>query len=99
MGRFFAYISTFLGKTTFEVFFMTVEIIIKEVRENKGISLKELEEDTGIDRRRLAKIENGEVPVDKILFIEMLVIAQNLGTKITDLYRTGEIVVVGKDRF
>ncbi|HIU51394.1 MAG TPA: helix-turn-helix transcriptional regulator [Candidatus Merdicola faecigallinarum] len=78
---------------------MTVEIIIKEVRENKGISLKELEEDTGIDRRRLAKIENGEVPVDKILFIEMLVIAQNLGTKITDLYRTGEIVVVGKDRF
>lgn len=78
---------------------MTVEIIIKEVRENKGISLKELEEDTGIDRRRLAKIENGEVPVDKILFIEMLVIAQNLGTKITDLYRTGEIVVVRKDRF
>lgn len=78
---------------------MTVEIIIKEVRENKGITLKELEEDTGIDRRRLAKIENGEVPVDKILFIEMLVIAQNLGTKITDLYRTGEIVVVRKDRF
>lgn len=78
---------------------MTVEIIIKEVRENKGISLKELEEDTGIDRRRLAKIENGEVPVDKILFIEMLVIAQNLGKKITDIYRTGEIVVVRKDRF
>lgn len=78
---------------------MTVEIIIKEVRENKGISLKELEEDTGINRKRLAKIENGEVPVDKILFIEMLVIAQNLGANLTDIYRTGEIVVVGKDRF
>lgn len=36
---------------------MTVEIIIKEVRENKGISLKELEEDTGINRKRLAKLE------------------------------------------
>lgn len=78
---------------------MTVEIIIKEVRENKGISLKELEENTGIDRRRLTKIENGDLPVDKILFIEMLVIAQNLGTKITDLYYTGEIVVVRKNRF
>lgn len=78
---------------------MTVEIIIKEIRENKGISLKELEEDTGINRKRLAKIENGEVPVDKILFIEMLVIAQNLGKKITDIYRTGEIELVRKDRF
>lgn len=78
---------------------MTVEIIIKEVRENKGISLKELEENTGIDRRRLTKIENGELPVDKILFIEMLVIAQNLGANLTDLYHTGEIVVVRKNRF
>ena len=67
---------------------MTVELKIKEIRESMGISLRELSEETGIERHRLAEIEED---VDKILFIEMLVIAENLGKKITDLYNTENI--------
>lgn len=67
---------------------MTVELKIKEIRESMGISIRELAEETGIERHRLSEIEEN---VDKILFIEMLVIAENLGKKITDLYDTGNI--------
>lgn len=67
---------------------MTVELKIKEIRESMGISLRDLSEETGIERHRLAEIEED---VDKILFIEMLVIAENLGKKITDLYNTGNL--------
>ena len=67
---------------------MTVELKIKEIRKQMGISLEELSEQTGIERHRLAEIEED---VDKILFIEMLVIAENLGKKITDLYDIGNL--------
>ena len=67
---------------------MTVELKIKEIREQMGISLRDLSEETGIERHRLSEIEED---VDKILFIEMLVIAENLGKKITDLYSTGNL--------
>jgi transcriptional regulator with XRE-family HTH domain len=67
---------------------MTVELKIKEIRKQMKISLEELSEETGIERHRLAEIEDN---VDKILFIEMLVIAENLGKKITDLYDTGNL--------
>ena len=67
---------------------MTVELKIKEIREQMGISLRDLSEETGIERHRLSEIEDN---VDKILFIEMLVIGENLGKKITDLYSTGNI--------
>ena len=67
---------------------MTVELKIKEIREQMGISLRDLSEETGIERHRLAEIEED---VDKILFIEMLVIAENLGKKITDIYDTGNL--------
>lgn len=67
---------------------MIVELKIKEIRESMGISLRELSEETGIERHRLAEIEDD---VDKILFIEMLVIAENLGKKITDLYSAGNL--------
>lgn len=67
---------------------MTVELKIKEIREQMGISLRDLSKETGIERHRLSEIEDN---VDKILFIEMLVIAENLGKKITDLYSTGNI--------
>ena len=53
-----------------------------------GISLRDLSEETGIERHRLSEIEED---VDKILFIEMLVISENLCKKITDLYDTGNI--------
>lgn len=67
---------------------MTVELKIKEIRKQMKISLEELSEETGIERHRLSEIEDN---VDKILFIEMLVISENLGKKITDLYDTGNI--------
>lgn len=67
---------------------MTVELKIKEIRKQMKISLEELSEETGIERHRLSEIEED---VDKILFIEMLVIAENLGKKITDLYSTGNL--------
>lgn len=67
---------------------MTVELKIKEIRKQMKISLEELSEETGIERHRLSEIEDN---VDKILFIEMLVISENLGKKITDLYDTGEL--------
>lgn len=65
---------------------MQVEIIIKQVREKKGISLRELEDLTGIDRQRLSNIENKKVELENISFIEMLVIAENLAVKITELF-------------
>lgn len=64
---------------------MIVELKIKEIRKQMKISLEKLAEQTGIERHRLSEIE---ADVDKILFIEMLVIAENLGKKITDLYDT-----------
>ncbi len=67
---------------------MIVELKIKEVREKKGISINELSEETGIERHRLSEIEKD---VDKILFIELLVIAKNLEVEITDLYKTETI--------
>ena len=67
---------------------MTVMLKIKETREEMGISIRELSEETGIERHRLAEIEED---VDKILFIELLVIAENLGKRISDLYETGNV--------
>lgn len=70
---------------------MLIIIKIKEARENKGMSLKELADLTGIRRQRLADIENHVVKEDEILFIEMLVIAENLGLSILDLYEVQNI--------
>lgn len=67
---------------------MTVEIKIKEVREERKISLRKLEYETGIERERLSDIENKKISVDEILFIEMLLIAKALACSIMDLYET-----------
>ena len=70
---------------------MLIIIKIKEARENKGMSLKELADLTGIRKQRLSDIENHIIKEDKILFVEMLVIAENLGLSILDLYETKNI--------
>ena len=70
---------------------MLIIIKIKEARESKGMSLKELADLTGIRRQRLADIENGIIKEDEILFVEMLVIAENLKLSILDLYETKNI--------
>lgn len=67
---------------------MIVKLKIRQAREEQKISIRELSEETGIERHRLAEIEDN---VDKILFIELLVIAENLGKTILDLYETENI--------
>lgn len=64
---------------------MMIEIIIKELREKLQISLSNLEEETGIERHRLSEIEQNKV-TDKILFVEMLMIANVLGKRIEELF-------------
>lgn len=71
---------------------MTVKLKIKEEREKLGISIRELSEMTGIERHRLSEIEDN---VDEILFIEMLVIAQNLGISILNSYELGKLDIKG----
>lgn len=78
---------------------MTIKITIKEVREKKGISLRNLEEETGIEREYLADIENGKVPADEILFAEMIVIAQALACSILELYELGNLEIKGIGEF
>ena len=48
---------------------MLIIIKIKEARESKGMSLKELADLTGIRKQRLADIENGIIKEDVILFV------------------------------
>lgn len=57
---------------------------IKEVRENNGISLRELERRTGIDRHYLSDLE--KMPADEILVSEAIFISQALGVTIEDLF-------------
>lgn len=73
---------------------MLIKLKIKEMREFCGVTINELSESTGIDRRRLKKIEDEEIEVDKILFIEMLVIADSLGVSILSLYEVTEIEII-----
>lgn len=61
-----------------------INVKIKEVREEKGISLRELERRTGIDRHYLADLE--KMPADEILVSEAIFIAQALGVTIEDLF-------------
>lgn len=55
-----------------------MEIIIKKIRNELKVSLEELEEDTGISKQRLSEIEGNKAKVEKILFIEMYLIADSL---------------------
>lgn len=61
-----------------------INVKVKEIREEKGISLRELERRTGIDRHYLADLE--KMPADEILVSEAIFIAQALGVTIEDLF-------------
>lgn len=63
-----------------------MQIIIKQVRKELNISLEQLEEDTGISKHRLSELENNEIDIEKILFIEMYLIADSFGKRIEDLF-------------
>lgn len=74
---------------------MIIKMKIKEVREEKGISLRKLEEETGIERKRLSDIENKKITADEILFVEIVVIAQALACRISDLYELEYLEIKG----
>ena len=78
---------------------MIIKIKTKEIREKKGISIKRLEEDTGIERHRISKIENNKIPVDKISLVEMILISYGLGISILDTYEVTHIEIKGIGEF
>lgn len=61
-----------------------IEMRIKEAIEESGISLRELEEETGIERKYLKII--AELPADEILLHEIVLIANALGKRTEDLF-------------
>ena len=63
---------------------MIIENKIREARESKNISLKELAKMTGIERHRLVKIE--ELSVDKINVAEAILIAKALELQIEEMF-------------
>lgn len=72
---------------------MIIEFTMKEIRKQKGISLQMLEKETSINRRRLSDIENNKI-TDKVLFVEILLIAKFLEIDIKDLFVIGKVEVV-----
>ena len=78
---------------------MTIKITIKEIRERKKMSLRKLEEKTGIEREYLADIENGKIPSNEILFAEMVVISEALACSILELYEIGHLEIKGIGEF
>ena len=65
---------------------MIVKFKIKEKREEKGMSLRQLAEETRIDRNYLSDVEENKIPADEVLLAEMIVIAEVLDFIISDLY-------------
>ena len=63
----------------------TVRILLWQVRANKGLTLRQLEELTGISRATLNNIENGKVS-PQLDYLEKLAIA--MGVHITDLFES-----------
>lgn len=78
---------------------MIIKLKIKEVREIKNISLRKLEEETGIEREYLSDIEKEKIPTDEILFAEMVVIAEALACSILDLYEVTHLEIKGFGEF
>ena len=63
---------------------MKIEILLKEIREKKGLSLIELSKMTGISRSHLNYIEKNEKEPSLSMAVR---IAQVLNIKIEELYR------------
>ena len=64
---------------------MRIEILIRKIREEKGISINQLSKMTGISKGHLSRIENQET-MPTILTIERIVIALKVDSK--ELYKT-----------
>lgn len=59
---------------------MRIEILIREIREEKGISITQLSNMTGISKGHLSRIENQET-MPTILTIERIAIALKVDSK------------------
>ena len=65
---------------------------IKEAIQESGISLRELERRTGIERHYLKTIQ--ELPADEILLHEAVLIADALGKDIKDLFVVETLTII-----
>ena len=66
------------------VMYLKIEILIKQIRKEKGISLSELSKLTGISKGHLSSVERGE---KDIAFSKMCIIADALKVTTEDLYK------------
>lgn len=64
---------------------MRIEILIRKIREEKGISIIQLSKMTGISKGHLSRIENQET-MPTILTIERIAVALKVDSK--ELYKT-----------
>lgn len=63
---------------------VNIKVKLKEVIQESGVSLRELERRTGIERHYLKTIQ--ELPADEILLQEAILIALALGKTVEDLF-------------
>ena len=71
---------------------MHIDMKIKEAIEETGISLRELEKRTGIERHYLKTIQ--ELPADEILLHEAILIALALGKTVEDLFVAETLTII-----
>ena len=71
---------------------MIIKMRIKEAIQESGISLRELERRTGIERHYLKTIQ--ELPADEILLHEAIIIADALGKTVEDLFAVERLTIV-----
>lgn len=63
---------------------LKIEMLIKQIREQKNISLRELSRRTGISDSHLSNIERGE---KETVLSKLLMIADALDVEITDIFK------------
>ena len=69
-----------------------IKMKLKEIIQESGMSLRELEKKTGIERHYLKTIQ--ELPADEILLHEAVLIADALGKNIKDLFVVETLTII-----
>ena len=70
---------------------MIIKMRIKELMQETGISLEELEKRTGINKQYLKTIQ--DLPADEILLHEAVLIAEGLEKDIKDLFVVKRLII------
>ncbi len=71
---------------------VNIKVKLKEVIQESGVSLRELERRTGIERHYLKTIQ--ELPADEILLHEAILIALALGKTVEDLFVIETLTII-----